>query len=81
MMPMIWKECNEVEREKEGRESEREKFGNLKGISLIFMCKYFLFDLNVLTDLGIRKKIQRNCQDHIYIVSIAEEFESLIESC
>ena len=25
MMPMIWKECNEVEREKEGRESERER--------------------------------------------------------
>lgn len=71
MMPMIWKECNEVEREKEGRESEREKFGDLKGILLIFMCKYFLFDLNVLTDLGIRKKY-REIARIIYLVSIAE---------
>ena len=44
------------ERKRGGRERVREKFGDLKGILLIFMCKYFLFDLNVLTDLGIRKK-------------------------
>ena len=41
------------------REREREKFGDLKGILLIFMGKYF-FIWSECTDLGIRKKIQRN---------------------